>query len=633
MNYHLEHHPDWPSVPIFRDDCDADPDDAASVNCQVCHKQLLSAAATQQHWRICVKSWPGCSVKLKRLTDKQLLACKTPEYIEDHQGHECTPYGESCTTAENLESHVKLHSKLKCVFNTCSLIFSSPEELQRHSKIHCQALRVSCVPCGASFKELFELEQHLQQHNQDEVHARTTFNYASSSELPITKHKETATISLLQQIPVVRDNPSICQMCGKDLGSCELLKKHKAQHNTNTPGILKCLHWKCHHLFFHSADELREHSKAIHNNFKPTACHDRQYICSKCVLTFKSATDLQEHHSRMHFLRPFKCVYCGEGFQDKNNYDEHLEKHKSQTSDLFKCLIVGCQATFSLSQDLTFHTIRHQATCDIPSCLFISTSQKDLKIHKGFVHSIWLNKCHMCNKGFTGEENLRRHLQAHNTDGKGVFKCLKTRCHQTFSDPSDLMKHTMKQICWGSMHKCDVPFCQFATDLKVKLRVHKEHVHSIWLHNCQVCGKGFKRLIDHKQHMKSHDAVGKEVDFSDCDQTFRPAKESDCRYLGSSLPVQRPLACDFPACNYDFKSQQELEDHRIKMHSLKLWACQFCREEFDNFLELLRHVKDQHIVTQQTAEDQPCQNSTSTAAQYVLVCKDEIIEDVDSSLN
>jgi Zinc finger, C2H2 type len=578
----------------------------------------------QQHWRICVISWPSLKVKLQRLTDEELLlVCEAPE----HQG-ECQQRCESCTTSDFLESNVK-----------CSLLFCSPGELQQHSKVHFEPVRISCEHCGASFEERLDLQEHLQQHTQMKVHASGTVNSPSIRELPNNVFKETVSISLPQQQTFFRNY--ICQMCGKDFILLDKFNYHVAKHKTSTPGIFKCLHWKCLHLMFHNAVELREHNRGIHDYFKITHYNDRLFLCTRCLFTYKSAKDLLEHESKMHSLCPFKCVCCGEGFHDELFYVEHLDRHKTEKPGILKCLFAGCQGTFSLPQDVTLHTMEHRALCDIPDCLFISTSEPDLRKHKTIVHSIQPYRCYLCYKILRNDSNYRQHLKEHNTENEGVFKCLVGQCKETFSVPSDLIVHTQQRICRSYLHKCDVPDCTFTSRMKGLLQVHKKNVHSIWLYNCQVCGKGFDRLTDQKRHMKSHDTVEMVInDFwlklSGGNQTFKSSnalKENASRHVDFSMPVRNSLACDFTDCYYAFKSHQELENHKIKMHNLELRACRFCGEEFRKLWDLLQHIKSQHD-SQQIAEDfnHTAQDPKITEAQYVLVCKNENEEEVDLSL-
>jgi hypothetical protein len=41
-------------------------------------------------------------------------------------------------------------------------------------------------------------------------------------------------------------------------------------------------------------------------------------------------------------------------------------------------------------------------------------------------------------------------------------------------------------------------------------------VHSIWLHHCQLCDKGFARVLDLRQHVKmSHEHLGAATDLNE----------------------------------------------------------------------------------------------------------------------
>jgi KRAB domain-containing zinc finger protein len=95
-------------------------------------------------------------------------------------------------------------------------------------------------------------------------------------------------------------------MCGKQL-KAHCIKYHVLKHNTETPGIFRCLRRNCKKLF-QNGEELRKHTKEVHEVDKP-----------------------------------FQCDVCGKRFAAKKWIFEHVMVHTDQR--LFKCDVKGCSYT------------------------------------------------------------------------------------------------------------------------------------------------------------------------------------------------------------------------------------------------------------------------------------------------
>jgi KRAB domain-containing zinc finger protein len=523
---------------LFRADCGPD----GVEECKVCHRHFPSVAAMQQHLRICVNSGRTLKVSVLRLTvaDDEVLTCKAPGIDENQQCGE-----------DRSQEHVDMHStanpgEIKCAFNTCGLVFSSSRELQQHvDKVHYQALRISCgILCGASSAgETLQLKEHSHQHApQEKVDASDAYppKNRANVDSPLSKN-EHRTYSLHRR---TFSAELICSMCGKNFDRQIDFKLHVAMHNTETPGVLKCLHWKCQHQLFHNAEDLRKHSKEMHEGLKQIQC-DQPFQCDICPLSYKTENYLKKHKSKMHAVCPFKCIYCGEGFEAKLSFDEHLEKHKTDTPGVLKCLQIGCEKTFKFPKELTLHTLQHLAVCDIPDCLFISKSEEDLYLHKSFFHCIWSLRCHLCNRGFYTKSIFQLHFNEHKTEKDGVFKCVLAGCGATSSDLLQLRMHINQH---KRIYECDVPDCVFACMRLCELQLHKKNAHSIWLYKCQLCGKGFDRAPEHAQHVKDHARFDISVIncfFSGCKQTF--ASLADLKKHAAEKHFD--LQCSFIACD------------------------------------------------------------------------------------
>jgi KRAB domain-containing zinc finger protein len=716
----------------------------------------------QQHLRICVNSGRKLKLTVQRLTDEQLLACQDPEPSEKHQTkvrHECQLCGENLKSAEFLKTHVDSHStpipgEIKCSFdNKCTLIFTSSAILKEHRQEHYQALQISCEVCGKRFRLKCYLRLHMLRHAKTRLFS---CDAPGCSYMGKTIHSLRSHMTSKHCFVVCT-----CHLCGKKLKS-EFFKHHMMRHNADTPGVLKCLYQGCKKLF-QNGDDLRKHTDELH-------LVDKKFQCDVCGKCYASKGKVREHMRWHSDLRPFKCdvtgciysgqtksalrnhvrnmhnckystcCYCGREYKNDFLYARHLQKHLTDTPGVFKCLHTGCKQTFTEVEELRKHVnqkdshdivkqfacgvcgqinssktllenhmLLHQVgkiACPIPGCNFFSNSLTQMHSHRITVHVVRFEKtCQLCGQGCYAAPQYEQHMEEHKTKAEGIAKCLFKDCQEIFPD----LKPHMKQH--GYIHECDVPDCLFASSSESDLQLHKITMHSIWPHNCQLCGRGFDRLSNLVSHLKCHETgelgvvrclknncnmtftaeadlrkhveihrkpspavkdswvltlqsledphskvnecslCGKIVNtrvarqkhtlkhatetpgvvkciLKGCQLTFTSAanlKEHSVKHWDMSKSEERSLACDFPGCNKAFKNVTTLHGHKRTMHSSSAWTCHLCGKKFKNASYGGRHMKAVH-------KDQPLPENPSPIVQVLVVadepqvCKDEIDE-------
>jgi len=178
-----------------------------------------------------------------------------------------------------------------------------------------------------------------------------------------------------------------------------------------------------------------------------------------------------------------------------------------------------------------------------------------------------------------------------------------------------------------------------------------ENVHNKpLLYHCWMCGKGFDSNKCLKQHMQKHDTQERGVikcANGICQQKFTsgsdlkkhlethskktPSHSKVASRLYSSIKQkhvstkQFPYTCDYPGCMYSSKTDRALVCHKRRMHTIDLWTCHLCGEQFKNRFHGLSHVSRAHKVMQ-VAEISPIQGPGTAVEQQKVVCKDEIEE-------
>jgi Zinc finger, C2H2 type len=545
----------------------------------------------QGHLRCCISNGWKLKVMVQRLTDEHLLTLTKPK---------CNEHLKSATKVIpcNMFSTEKLKTKNKMACSCCSKLFYRKSALKRHIQHHAQLRSYACDVPGCS--------------------------YAGKFPNNLRDHKRAVHPSILYT----------CLLCGKNLKTRQNYRLHMANHNTETPGVFKCLYPKCKKLF-ENCDDFRKHTEEAHEDVKRIQCDvcEKLFACKKtmarhiilhwdwrpfkcdipgCSYSAKRSQSLLRHKNNLHTFHLLRCGHCGKMFKNKTRFKVHLRKHRLDTPAVFICLHINCQQTFFASEDLKTHMERHELNkCDVPGCLFMCELKHNLHTHRGNVHSIWSHNCQLCGKGFHHPSPVKRHMQRHETREPGVIKCTKNNCKQTFTSIAKFKKHLANhETFFLQQNEASVNANEFV---------------------CHLCGNILKSgRADFKKHVKRHETETPGVIkclFSRCKQTFTSVtdlKQHTLQHWDVSL---RPFACDFPQCNYTSRENKHLLQHKHHVHSSNLYTCNMCGGQIKNLPSMARHILkclQNHLSAECTKSS--VEGPNAAEGNQDVVCKDEIEE-------
>ena len=140
----------------------------------------------------------------------------------------------------------------------------------------------------------------------------------------------------------------LCDMCGKDFGAPNQLKRHIRECHVIHGSSFTCK--ICSKLFTLRSD-LITHLR-IHVTPKRTKM--TRYTCNICEKIFRSQLMLQKHRTTHPGIRPFACKYCIETFRSQMLLTVHEDKmHSTEENDCHACKM--CKKRFKLKKDKVRH--------------------------------------------------------------------------------------------------------------------------------------------------------------------------------------------------------------------------------------------------------------------------------------
>ncbi|XP_055379656.1 zinc finger protein 845-like [Condylostylus longicornis] len=221
------------------------------------------------------------------------------------------------------------------VCGICSKSFNSRGKYNYHKKTkHNTAKKsesVACKTCGKTFKKQSRLEDHENMHLPPEK--RKLYSCPQCDK----KFAVQASIQLHIKTVHIREKTFICEECGKVFATSDQLNSHKVVHSDFTPfQCPKCpksfkrltslrTHIDCHEdtKYICPICGCQLNTKTILRRHMVIHSDEKKYKCNFCQKEFKRTKALKNHLILHTGLKPYECPFCDQTFANGSNSRKH----------------------------------------------------------------------------------------------------------------------------------------------------------------------------------------------------------------------------------------------------------------------------------------------------------------------
>lgn len=264
----------------------------------------------------------------------------------------------------------------------------------------------NCNICNLQFKKLSNLNRHILTHTYEKTCKICKKNFYSIKEYRKHRRINCSGITFM------------CDICSEQFFDSLTFKEHKSiDHKAATSKPLKCTICNAGFCFKRN---LQKHMEKYHV--------EGIYYCKDCNIKFKLLLNLITHMENHGGKTPFKCPDCDDEFSESNYFLEHYQIHLhnkfNDPSNFEKSKLTAPKAE-----------IKKPLKCT--ACNKGFTSENNYKRHTQKFHVIRIYNCKECNVKFRLFLSLITHMRSHG--GKTPFKC--PECNEEFSESNNLLKH------------------------------------------------------------------------------------------------------------------------------------------------------------------------------------------------
>ena len=353
-------------------------------------------------------------------------------------------------------------SNLKC--NICGKTFVKKTNLKHHLMLHRGEKPWKCHICGWRFVQKCNLKKHIETHNTGMYHCpHCNVKFASKGAVNghlALAHADKATPYLNVDATSNQEDDEEAEIPAPEGDSVRKIK-------TETP-LPSNTWWK-------STDDQTVESKTVVS---------QQFQAGSITITPKTVSISPQTSSPKleQILKTFSCTNCPKVFSSKKDLDNHTLVHNAGMKP-FACPVCGLR--FHLLHNMKRHLQTHEESGDIEvgtaSGLLEAVEATATKVQNNMNTSqspgstVTTNaaghmKCHFCNKWFSEQAALQRHMEVHSANRP--YSC--PICGWRFKQMHNMKRHLLTHS-GAKPYSCD--FCDKSYTDNYSLKQHVAKIH------------------------------------------------------------------------------------------------------------------------------------------------------------
>ncbi|XP_067357201.1 zinc finger protein 345-like isoform X2 [Channa argus] len=301
------------------------------------------------------------------------------------------------------------------------------------------------------------------------------------------------------------------------------------------------------------------------------------YQCGQCNREFHHLSSLTNHKQTHLDKGTFACSKCDKVFESAKERDDHRLQHRPAE---LTCTV--CDKTFSSQTLLLRHLQTHSVEGAEPrySCRYCDqtfSGVTQLRIHQR-THTSRSYQCDQCSKTYGSLTGLHSHQASHTTESR--FLC--PQCGKRFKTRDGMEGH-LRRHTGERPYRC--PYCPKDFTALAGLNVHIRRHTGERPYVCTVCGKGWPSGGDLQKHMRTHTGERPYV-CQECGKAFSISCHlTEHRRIHTG---EKPFSC--PECGKCLRRKFDLKKHMLSHSNVRPYACVYCPKSYTRKTHLNRHL-------------------------------------------
>lgn len=319
-------------------------------------------------------------------------------------------------------------------------------------------------------------------------------------------------------------------------------------------------------------------------------CSGTEYTCDICQAIFKTAHRLGTHKMIHDPRGSYKCKTCGKCFLYSTGLAHHMNR-KIQRQHYYKCN--KCFKRFIRSSSLSRHEISHKSDNSkyCFRCVFCSkvfARGINLESHMNLHKSNGGFQCSHCKRRFYRQMDLKTHERSHGNHHKHFLRC--KICRKCFDSASRLANHMISHTN-ERPHKCHMCDKRYKRESDLRKHINIKHCGQP-PYKCTVCDEKFRIKRDCEYHQAFHDVSsgpGPGPMHDKCGETFSRRDEPGGSHVIATHCAERSFKCRL--CGFSSVNQFLLEKHEKLHDPARHHKCDVCDYRFSRKAELIAHKR------------------------------------------